>query len=102
MREREFNQAQLLANHVACEFLVPLSVSNLWRKRQRQAQMELEEKKRWRNIKDCFALRNPEQIKDKRILLIDDVLTTGATCSEAAFVLKAAGASNVTVLTLAN
>ena len=102
LREREFNQAELLACRVAEEFSIPLSCSNLWRKHHRQAQIELENDERWENIKGCFALRNPTEVKDKNIFLVDDVLTTGATCSEAASVLKAAGAASVFVLTLAN
>ena len=102
LREREFNQAELLARHVAEEFSLALSSANLWRKHHRQAQMELKDEERWENIKGCFALRNPAQVKGKNIFLVDDVLTTGATCSEAASVLKAAGAVSVFVLTLAN
>jgi competence protein ComFC len=103
LREREFNQAELIARKVTEEFPLPLSASNLWRKHHRQAQMELEEmSERWKNIKGCFALRNPAEVKGKNIILIDDVLTTGATCSEAASVLKAAGAGSIWVLTLAN
>jgi len=102
LREREFNQAELLARRVAEEFSLTLCSSNLWRKYHRQAQMELSDEKRWKNIKGCFSLRNPVEIKGKNIFLVDDVLTTGATCSEAASVLKASGAASVFVLTLAN
>ena len=102
LREREFNQSELLARRIAVEFSIPLSQSNLWCEHHRQPQMELDKELRWANIKGCFALRNPAKVKGKKILLVDDVLTTGATCSEAAFVLKDAGASCVFVLTLAN
>ena len=80
----------------------PVSVSNLWRKEYRKPQVELKEEKRRENIKGCFGLRNPAEVRGKNIILVDDVLTTGATCSEAASVLKAAGALSVWVLTLAN
>lgn len=102
LREREFNQAELLARRIAQEFCLVLSSSNLWQKHHRKTQMELKKTQRWENIKDSFALRNPSQVKGKNILLIDDVLTTGATCSEASSTLKAAGAEIVWVLTLAN
>ena len=102
LREREFNQAELLAHRIAEELSLTLSSTNLWRKYHRQAQMELSIDKRWKNIEGCFALRNPAEVKGKNVLLIDDVLTTGATCSEAASVLKGAGATSVFVLTLAN
>ena len=102
LKEREFNQAELIARHVAEEFSLVLSSTNLWRKHNRQPQMELNIGQRWENIKGCFALRNLSEVKGKNILLVDDVLTTGATCSEAASVLKAARTSSVFVLTLAN
>lgn len=102
LREREFNQSELIARKVAGEFSLPLSCSNLWRKYHRAAQMELKEEERRENVKGCFALRNPKAVKGKNIILIDDVITTGATCSEAAAVLKTAGAGSVWVLALAN
>jgi len=102
LREREFNQAELIARQVADEFSLQMSCSNLWRKYHRKAQMELKEDQRRENIKGCFALHNPQDVKGKNILLVDDVLTTGATCSEAASVLKTAGAISVWVLTVAN
>jgi len=102
LREREFNQAELIAQPLAQEFSLAISSNNLWRKHHRQAQMELKDNQRWKNVKGCFAVRNPQEVKGKNILLIDDVLTTGATCSEAASVLKAAGANSIWVLTLAN
>ncbi|MFH1678118.1 MAG: ComF family protein [Candidatus Omnitrophota bacterium] len=102
LKEREFNQAEILARKIADNFSLPLSPSNLWRKHHRQAQIELDTNQRWKNIKGCFTLRDPAEVRGKKILLIDDVLTTGATCSEAASVLKTAGAINIWVLTLAN
>ena len=102
LREREFNQSELLARRIAQEFSLSVSADNLWRKHNRLPQIELMPDQRWKNVKDCFALRYPQQVKDKNILLIDDVLTTGATCSEAAALLKNAGAVSVFVLTVAN
>lgn len=102
LREREFNQAELIARQIAKEFCLDLVSTNLWRKHNRKAQMELSKEKRWENIQGCFALHNPVQVKGKNILLVDDTLTTGATCSEAAAVLKAAGAVSIFILTLAN
>jgi competence protein ComFC len=53
------------------------------------------------NIKNAFAVKYPDKIKDKRILLIDDVYTTGATVDECARILLKFGAAQVDVLTLA-
>ena len=56
---------------------------------------------RQRNVRGAFRVINPEAVRGKRVLLIDDVLTTGATVSEAARMLMAAGAKQVDVATLA-
>lgn len=102
LREREFNQAELLACFVAEELRLPLSAANLWRRRFRRPQAELKPVLRRKNISGCFALREPKEVKGKKIILVDDVLTSGATCSEAAGELKKAGALCVWVLTLAS
>lgn len=101
-REREFNQAQILANDVAGYFGITLMDDNLKRIRNTPSQTELEEKERWQNIQGAFRLKEPNSIRERMLLLIDDVLTTGATVSEAAKTLKEAGAAVVFVLTIAN
>ena len=101
-REREFNQAKVLGDHIAKSFDKKLLDSVLVRKRHTKAQADLEKNARLLNVMDSFAVKNETGIKDKNLLLIDDVLTTGATCSQAARVLKDSGAKVVFVLTLAN
>jgi ComF family protein len=98
--ERGFNQAELLAKPVAKRCRLRLS-TNLRRKRYTKAQAGLTEIQRRDNLKDSFCVRNAQQIAGKRILLIDDVFTTGATLRSAAAALKRAGAAHVTALTLA-
>ena len=98
--ERGFNQAELLAGPVAKRFGLKLS-RNLRRSRYTQAQAGLDEAGRRANLKDSFRVKQPSAMSGKRILLIDDVLTTGATLRAAAEALKRAGAARVTVLTLA-
>jgi ComF family protein len=102
LREREFNQAQILSNHIARKFNKKVSHDNLRRLRLTKTQTELEIGERLLNVKGSFTATKKEDIKGKNILLVDDVLTTGATCSEAACALKDAGANIVFVLTLAN
>lgn len=102
LREREFNQAQVLSKHIAEEFDKKTSQDILIRNRYTKTQTELETTERYKNVKGSFTVQNEQLIKDKNILLIDDVLTTGATTSEASFALKLAGANIVFVLTLAN
>ena len=102
LREREFNQAEILSNCIASEFKKEVSNDTLRRHRATKTQTELEDNLRFLNVKGSFSVVNSEYIKGKNILLIDDVLTTGATASEAAYTLKNAGANIVFVLTLAN
>lgn len=102
LREREFNQAQILGSFIAREFNKDLLNDVLWRNRYTQTQTELENNQRFLNVKDSFSVTRKEIIKGKNILLVDDVLTTGATASAAAYTLKNAGTNIVFVLTLAN
>lgn len=98
--ERGFNQAELLARPVAARYGLRLS-SNLRRKRYTASQAGLTEAQRRENLKGSFYVKKPEQVAGKRILLVDDVFTTGATLRTAAAALKAAGAAHVSALTLA-
>lgn len=102
LREREFNQAHILSEHIANKFNKKLSHDTLRRMRLTKSQTELEPGARLLNVRGSFSAAKTEDIKSKNILLVDDVLTTGATCSEAALALKGAGAGIVFVLTLAN
>lgn len=104
LRERGFNQASLLASPISVNFNKDFLEAALMRKFNTRTQTDLDDHKRQLNVKDSFCV-NPKYIsvfKDKTILLIDDVLTTGATASEAAGALKHAKVKTVYVLTLAN
>jgi ComF family protein len=98
--ERGFNQAELLARPVAKRYGLKLS-NHLRRKRYTKAQAGLSELERRENLKGSFLVKRPERIAGRRILLIDDVFTTGATLRAAAAALKATGAGQVSALTLA-
>ncbi|MCX5703895.1 MAG: ComF family protein [Candidatus Omnitrophica bacterium] len=102
LREREFNQAEILAKAIAKEFNKHAPSDLLLRHRHTKTQTELETDQRLCNVQGSFAVTRLEDIIGKNILLVDDVLTTGATSSEAALTLKDAGANIVFVLTLAN
>lgn len=102
LREREFNQAEVLSKFIAAEFKKELLNDVLRRHRHTKNQAELEMQERLLNVKGSFCVTDNSLIKGKNLLLVDDVLTTGATSSEAAYALKASGANIVFVLTLAN
>ncbi len=102
LREREFNQAQVLAELIAKEFKKEVLTDALKRQRYTKTQTDLEVNERTENVRGSFLVTNPQIIKGKNLLIIDDVLTTGATSSEAAAALKEAGANIAFVLTLAH
>jgi predicted amidophosphoribosyltransferase len=99
-RKRSFHPCVELGYHVAQTLHIPLRLA-LVSNPKRQAQAKLHHDARLRGIKKIFTLRDPKQIRGKGILLIEDVITTGATVSAAAHCLKAAGATSVDVLALA-
>ncbi len=102
LREREFNQAKELSLPIAKEFKKEMLESALLRSLNTKTQTGLDNKERISNVAGSFKVKEDLQLKDKNILLVDDVLTTGSTASEAALALKNSGALTVFVLTLAN
>jgi len=101
LKERGFNQSLLLAKEISRKQNVPVDYLNLKRLRYTEPQINLKGEERLKNIKDAFAVENARVFKNQKILLIDDVYTTGATVVECSKVLKKAGAKGVFVLTLA-
>ncbi len=97
---RGFNQAELLARHVAKKRRIPL-VNALRRKRTTAVQASLAMAGRRRNVAGAFSIRPNAAVGGKRILLVDDVMTTGATATACATALKRAGAKSVSLVTLA-
>lgn len=95
--QRGYNQAELLAARIAGRLKVPLLRGRLVRVKDTPTQTALTRAQRQENLRGAFAVRRPEKVKGKTILLCDDVMTTGATASECARVLRAAGARAVYV-----
>jgi ComF family protein len=98
---RRYNQVAVLAHAIAKAGGPPVAVDCLTRRRRTPSQGHKNASARRRNVAGAFAVRHPDKIRGKRVVLIDDVLTTGATVEECARVLKRAGAARVDVLTLA-
>jgi ComF family protein len=99
-RERGFNQAGLLAEMVSTETSIPCRPL-LKRIRYTTTQTALDRSERMENLHNAFRLRKNADVRGLRVLLIDDVLTTGSTLSECARVLKRAGATSVHAATAA-
>lgn len=100
---RRFNQAALLAHALGAVSDKPVAADLLQRRRRTRSQGHLSRTARIRNVRGAFAVRDAwrDRLKGARVLLLDDVQTTGATVEECARVLKRAGAAGVDVLTLA-
>ncbi|MEZ5402582.1 MAG: ComF family protein [Bryobacteraceae bacterium] len=96
---RGFNQAELLAAEVARRTGMP--VAKILSRESRPVQAGLSSAERRRNAAGAFAARRLDAVAGSRVLLVDDVLTTGSTVAACARVLKRAGAVRVSVLTLA-
>jgi len=100
-RERGYNQSEFLAQQISAVYNIKMINNILIKKLHTKPHAFLHEKERWTNITGAFKIKNPNEVNNKSILLIDDLLTTGATSSEAAKALKSAGAKTVGVFTLA-
>ena len=95
LKRRGFNQAEEIAKELSKILRIPLISSCLVKIKETPSQTELSEKERKEKIRRAFLVKEKQGIEDKKILLVDDVYTTGATIEEAAKVLKEAGAKEV-------
>lgn len=98
--KRKYNQAGLLAKSVAIKAQKPYLPHVLIRHKATPSQGHMKSADRKKNVAGAFNIKHADLIKNKRILLIDDVYTTGATLNECAKVLLKHGAKNVSYLTL--
>ena len=100
-RGRGYNQSERLARVVGAELGLPLLLGALVRTRATRPQVGLSAEARRTNLSGAFAVRRPEAVLGKTLLLIDDVVTTGSSLYECSLALKAYGAQAVYALTLA-
>lgn len=98
---RGFNQTELIAAEFAGDLGLPVSVGNLARRKKTEPQAKLRDEERSKNLRDAFQIVNRGEIDGKRVILVDDVFTSGWTMREAARVLREAGASEVWGLAVA-
>ena len=100
-REREFNQAERLAGHLSAAIKIPLNMKLLRRVAPTMTQTLLTRGQRAENMRGAFAVRSGIKLNGENIILVDDVFTTGATTNACARALRAAGAGDVCVWTVA-
>ena len=101
LREREFNQAARLARHLGAATGLPVDERSLIRLNPTATQTRLTRVQRAKNMTGAFAVRDGVRLQGRKIVLVDDVFTTGATTSDCARALRKAGASDVCVWTVA-
>lgn len=100
MKERGYNQAELLSLVLTKYYDVPTVSGALFRVKHTHPQFDLPRAERFKNIRGAFEVKGGQLLRDKNILLVDDILTTGSTVAECTRVLKASGAGSVHILTL--
>jgi ComF family protein len=99
-RHREFNQAAEIARLVGARAGIPVE-DCLARTRNTSSQLTQDRKGRMENLRNAFTMRQSRDVRGRRLVLVDDVLTTGSTLDECARVLMAAGAASVRAVTVA-
>ena len=102
LRHRGFNQAVLLGEVLSCQWQVPLLRQGLKRIRPTTPQIELTLEQRSHNLHNAFSVTDGSAIRDRRIMLVDDVFTTGSTLAASALALRQAGCYSVSAVTVAH
>lgn len=100
-KKRGYDQSELIAKELSKICCIELENNNLVRIKNTLPQSRVSFEERKHNVKDAFLVKNPEKIKDKNILLIDDIYTTGNTINYCAKELKRVGVNNICYFTLA-
>jgi ComF family protein len=100
-KERGYNQAALISEPLARKLRLPHKAVLLMRTRARPDKQVLSLEERWESVRGAFATRPGSEVDNLRVLLVDDVLTTGATLDACARALREAGAKSVIGLTVA-
>ena len=102
LRERGFNQSELIAGHLSQKLQLPIHQSLIIRIKNNLKQSEAENwEDRTKNIDGCFQITQPESARNKKIILVDDVFTSGATMNEAVKIFRQNGARQILAFVLA-
>ncbi len=99
--KRGYNQTELIINNISKKLKIEYNKNILIKIKENKTQSTLKEKDRYKNVKNVYNIKNKELIQNKKIILFDDILTTGATINECSKVLKNNYAKEIFVLTIA-
>ena len=100
-KQRGFNQSEEFARGISETWNIPMNCTNLIRTEHSSTQTKKRKFERWENVQDIFDLKQPELLENKTVILIDDVITTGATIDACYQALSKAPGIKINVLSLA-
>ena len=100
-KQRGYNQTELIAKLISRNLNINFQENNLIKIKNTKTQSTLSKKERKENIKGVFLINNIEEVKDKKIIIFDDIFTTGETVNEASRILKQAGVKEILVFVIA-
>lgn len=101
LRKRGYNQSQMFAEGLSKALCIPVESKCLYRKVHTATQTRRSRYERWENVEDIFGIKNPERLTGKNILLVDDVITTGATIEACSTVLLGLDGTRVSAVSIA-
>lgn len=101
-RARGWNQCELILESLVHSDYFEIDVSTLQKTKETADQVGKNRVERFKNLKGCFSVHNPEKIKNRNVILFDDIVTTGATLGEAQRALKKVGVKNILLVALAH
>lgn len=100
-KDRGYNQSTLIAREISKRLKIELNTSCLYKAKDIVAQSTLNREEREQNIKDVYELKNVKELEKKKILLIDDIYTTGSTLNECSKILRKSNPKVITCFTMA-
>lgn len=101
LKERGYNQSELIAKQIAKATEMQFKVDCLYKNKNIIAQSKLSKEQREENIKGVYEIKNKEKLHGKKVLLFDDIYTTGSTANECCKIIKEANPNKIGVLTIA-
>lgn len=101
LKERGYNQSELIAKQIAKATEMRLEVGCLYKNKNIIAQSKLSKEQREENIKGVYGIKNKEKLHEKKVLLFDDIYTTGSTVNECCRIIKNANPNKIGVMTIA-